>query len=424
MVKKIKINMKDRIIGLLFVIIWYVSVLAGFFTLICPILPLAIISPKKYRKLSDKVFGMWEPFTAAMLEIFFGTRIYLTGDKINPYESSVLIMNHRTRVDWGFLWLALFHCCQPNAHNVKYVLKSSLMHLPGPGWVMQTCSFIFVHRNWSRDKFLINQMINYLNNSDQLYQVLIFPEGTDLTEDTIRKSHKYADEKNYERYYKVLHPKTSGFAFIVQKMKTGGQLKAIYDITIGYPKTIPISERDLIKGKFPEEVHLHVKRYSSRILPHQEKDLKKWLRSIWKGKEMLLQNFYTVKHFPTEKLKEDSYENINFQIKINGETSHEKSSHEFELNSLQYTSSNEKSIINENADADDDDDDDEDEDNNKMKNSHNWNNPYKTPNYRPSHLLSIVLGFWMILTNGFHQMVASIYFTRYKKKPQVIKKLE
>ena len=68
-----------------------------------------------------------------MLEIFFGTRIYLTGDKINPYESSVLIMNHRTRVDWGFLWLALFHCCQPNAHNVKYVLKSSLMHLPGPG---------------------------------------------------------------------------------------------------------------------------------------------------------------------------------------------------------------------------------------------------------------------------------------------------
>ena len=91
-------------------------------------------------------------------------------------------------------------------------------------------------------------------------------------------------------------------------------------------------------------------RYSSRILPHQEKDLKKWLRSIWKGKEILLQNFYTVKHFPTEKLKEDSYENINFQIKINGETSREKSSHEFELNSLQYTSSNEKSIINENVD--------------------------------------------------------------------------
>lgn len=41
---------------------------------------------------------------------------------------------------------------------------------------------------------------------------------------------------------------------------TAGQLKAVYDVTIAYPKTMPLSETDLIQGKFPEEVHFHVKR--------------------------------------------------------------------------------------------------------------------------------------------------------------------
>lgn len=67
------------------------------------------------------------------MEVCFGIRVVLSGDKINPFEGSLFIMNHRTRVDWGFLWLALFHCSQPVAHNMKYVLKAPIMHIPGPG---------------------------------------------------------------------------------------------------------------------------------------------------------------------------------------------------------------------------------------------------------------------------------------------------
>lgn len=40
----------------------------------------------------------------------------------------------------------------------------------------------------------------------------------------------------------------------------GGLLDAVYDVTVAYPKTLPLSELDLIKGKMPEEVHFHIKR--------------------------------------------------------------------------------------------------------------------------------------------------------------------
>jgi lysocardiolipin and lysophospholipid acyltransferase len=39
-----------------------------------------------------------------------------------------------------------------------------------------------------------------------------------------------------------------------------GQLDAVYDFTIAYPKTVPQTEIDMLKGKFPEEIHFNIKR--------------------------------------------------------------------------------------------------------------------------------------------------------------------
>lgn len=293
MASKNRTNMKDRIRGLLFCLLWYFSILFGFFMFICPILPLAVLYPKLYRKWSDLVFGMWEPFPVAMMEILFGVRIYISGDRINPFEGSLVIMNHRTRLDWNFFWAGLFHGCQPHSHNMKFVLKSPIMHLPGPGWVMQACSFLFIHRNWEKDQKLLAQILDYLRDSEQVCQILIFPEGTDLSERNIERSHKFADEHNLDRYYRVLHPKTRGFIYLASRMRSNGQLKAIYDLTIGYPKTLPQTELDMLRGKFPEEVHFHVKRYSASSIPYREEELKQWLNEIWQEKEKKLQKFYS-----------------------------------------------------------------------------------------------------------------------------------
>jgi len=110
------------------------------------------------------------------------------------------------------------------------------------------------------------------------FQLLIFPEGTDLTVQSKASSDRYADKHNLPKYEKVLHPKTTGFAFLSQRLRGGeflqtsqlfslidlyftdGQLDAVYDFTIAYPKTVPQTELDMLRGVFPEEVHFLIKR--------------------------------------------------------------------------------------------------------------------------------------------------------------------
>lgn len=74
----------------------------------------------------------------------FGVKIYVSGDHISPHESAVLVMNHRTRVDWNFLWAAMYQACMPNVacHRLKFILKDPIRHIPGPG---KAFSFLLVY---------------------------------------------------------------------------------------------------------------------------------------------------------------------------------------------------------------------------------------------------------------------------------------
>lgn len=70
----------------------------------------------------------------ALLKLF-GVKILVSGDHISPYESAILVMNHRTRVDWNFLWAAMYQACLPSVatHRLKFILKDPIRHIPGPG---------------------------------------------------------------------------------------------------------------------------------------------------------------------------------------------------------------------------------------------------------------------------------------------------
>lgn len=52
-------------------------------------------------------------------------------------------------------------------------------------------------------------------------QILLFPEGTDLTKNTKFRSDQFAEKNNLEKYQYVLHPRTTGFTHFVQEMKKG-----------------------------------------------------------------------------------------------------------------------------------------------------------------------------------------------------------
>jgi len=87
-----------------------------------------------------------------------------------------------------------------------------------------------------------------------------------------------------------------GFVFSVELLRD--KIDAIYDITIGYQNSIPQGEKDLMNGKFPEEVHFHCERVDIKEIPKEEKALEKWCEERWEKKEKLLKEFYATKKFP------------------------------------------------------------------------------------------------------------------------------
>lgn len=50
-----------------------------------------------------------------------------------------------------------------------------------PGWAMQVACFVFIQRRWEDDKKHLENMLDYFCDIREPLQLLLFPEGTDLT---------------------------------------------------------------------------------------------------------------------------------------------------------------------------------------------------------------------------------------------------
>lgn len=165
---------------------------------------------------------------------------------------------------------------------------------------MQMNGFLYITRHWEEDRGRLSRTLDYLIALGSRTQLLIFPEGTDLTKSSKEKSDKYALQHYLPQYNYTLHPKTTGFAYLAQHLQRASYLDAVYDLTIAYPDYIPQSEIDLIRGRLPDEVHFHIRRISSADIPTQDSTLRKWLENRWSDKESILEQFYERKTFAAE----------------------------------------------------------------------------------------------------------------------------
>lgn len=184
---------------------------------------------------------------------------------------------------------------------------------------MQFMCHIFVTRKWEKDQPELCEKIHYLNGLDYPVQLLLFPEGGDLTYKTKKRSDDYADKNGLPRYTYCLHPRTTGFAYIMNALRSGG-LDAVYDVTIGYPDIIAKTEVEFGKGIIPREVHFHMRSYDAKDLPEDDDGLAKWCKERWREKEERLSDFYTHREF-----RDHVPEKRNQDEKINGSVGYQKS---------------------------------------------------------------------------------------------------
>ncbi|CAH1991185.1 unnamed protein product [Acanthoscelides obtectus] len=293
--------MRGLIAGLLYSYLWYASILAGYAVLFCPLLPVLLISNRLYRYLTDLFFTCWQLYPTALLQKLCHCNFEVTGDPIYTEETSILLVNHRTRTDWNFFWPALYHSTIGRgklSHSTKLVLKNGIRLIPGAGWVMQMSLFIYVKRKWQEDKDTLQKYINYITDIRYKHNILLFPEGTDLTEKTKMESDIYAINHNKEKYKYVLHPKPTGFVHLSHQLLKNGNLDAVYDVTLIYPDRVPQNELYLLTGRYPKQIKIHLARYSKEILPRTEEGLKIFLEQRWQEKENTIREFYDTGNFP------------------------------------------------------------------------------------------------------------------------------
>lgn len=75
----------------------------------------------------------------ALFQCCFNTHLHHSGDYVNPDESTIIIINHPTRVDWNYVWIALYHAthlpekciCKEKLNGKQYRTENSLLDLGG-----------------------------------------------------------------------------------------------------------------------------------------------------------------------------------------------------------------------------------------------------------------------------------------------------
>ena len=259
--------LRERVAGLLLPLVLFIAALFGSVGVILPAAVLLLATRGHflpvYRWIVDSCSFAWFTLSSALLEWLARVRVVVRGDgATRPTDErvSIIICNHNSRLDWMFLWCLMAR--HRSCGRLKIALQEPLKAAGPFGWAMQAFLFIFLSRkDREADLQRLRAICAHASRHGPM-SVLLFPEGTDFSDNALAKSDAYADAKGLPRYTRLLHPKTAGFVACVQSL--GERLDAVYDATVAYtPHPLAAAaadprpwEYDFPRGTLPRSVLL------------------------------------------------------------------------------------------------------------------------------------------------------------------------
>lgn len=166
---------------------------------------------------------------------------------------------------------------------------------------------------------------DYISNRENMFQLLrsftgrggsaapvhllLFPEGWSVYNGEDRKSvlarsNAFARREGRPQLKHLLLPRTTGFNASLDSLRESSPV--VYDVTMaysGYDGSLPpkfdlslISLWSLLRRKYPEEVHIRIKRYSMEEVLQDAS----WLDKKWAEKDRLLHHFSRHNCFPAD----------------------------------------------------------------------------------------------------------------------------
>ncbi|KAJ3382956.1 hypothetical protein HDU84_003934 [Entophlyctis sp. JEL0112] len=312
--------LKLVLFALLYVIIAFFICLLGL-----PALPLALFKLnhvwyRRYMRHLEKAFAAANVLAA--YAFVPGTTLVVSGDwaRMDPTAKQIVISNHQAYPDWFYIWIfAWFRRCHG---DLRVMLMHVLSMMPLLGQGMLLFEFVFLHQKLETDKHIIKDNLTIARKDKGVpLWLLIFPEGTLNTPGNVEKSKKYAEKMAYvDHPNHCILPKSTGLFLSLQNLSP--EIRDLYDITVAYSNVsasnIPFSEllpdKVFLEGKYPRQIHVHVRHYSVAETPGFRPDetgsedalrarFDEWLRGEWKRKDDLLKKFYEARKISDENVK-------------------------------------------------------------------------------------------------------------------------
>ncbi|KAF1986010.1 acyltransferase [Aulographum hederae CBS 113979] len=234
-------------------------------------------------------------------------------------ERMVLVANHQIYTDWLYLWWTAY-TSRMHGH-IYIILKESLKWVPilGPG--MQFFSFIFLSRKWATDRPRFQHRLRKLSQRhggaamgltgtpgelDPMW-LLIFPEGTNLSDNGRVKSGQWAEKTGIEDLKHALLPRATGLLFCLQELRE--TVDWVYDCTIAYEgvgrgqfaQDLFTIRSTYLQGRPPKSVNMHWRRFAVSSIPLDDvAEFEKWLDERWREKDALLELYVETGRFPAD----------------------------------------------------------------------------------------------------------------------------
>jgi len=283
-----------------------------------------------YMALTKQSFGI---FVTTLTQNWAPTAVRVSGDdsvagqlkrtedgrvELHFPDRVVMIGNHQIYSDWLYFWWAAYTNVPQMHGHIYIILKQSLSYVPIIGWGMRFYGFIFMSRKMATDQPRLAHRLQKLktvhsgplsgtSGLDPMW-LLIFPEGTNLSANTRKKSVAWAEKQGIKDFQHVLLPRSTGTFFCLNELK--GTVDYVYDCTVAYGG-IPRGEygQDLfslrsmyLQGRPPPSVNMFWRRFAIADMPLDDSEkFDLWLRERWQEKDVLLEHFVQNGSFPSDK---------------------------------------------------------------------------------------------------------------------------
>jgi len=208
----------------------------------------------------------------------------------NPELIDFMFVNHITTIDFLFM---VTYLQSLKIENFNFVVRKGLIFNPMVGLTIYANSDIKLNRKWEMDKDIINKQLDKIDTTKTKQVIVIFPEGTRITDEKLKAGQQFSRENNLPIFNNLQVPKTKGSWMMIKHLAETKRLGKIWDVTMAVPSIIDGRGAYIedIMSKNVGPIYTDIRELKLNDEYKDMETFKAWFLNHWKDKDKFLENY-------------------------------------------------------------------------------------------------------------------------------------